>query len=579
MQASIRILAFGIGLFGFCLAEGQAQAKEEPETPYVTRAPETSEMPWSVRIIFNGENPAACTAIALSPRWLLTSGHCLRGRSVHNTRVSVSAVEANGQARVIVPSSRANFYNHPDYGRLSDRGDDIGLVRLEAPGLFPELSAALFDDPAEPWSWNRNEAPFSPIVYVAGYGRGSGPDGEYDCDADDNTSGTKRLGRLILSGDHDDDGAFGTGPAIAVQGRRDLGNNICEGDSGSPWAFKSGTEYAAFAVHSGNRQALSWSSLEWATLIRPKLPWIISKTAAIGPALTCEDAGIREFRAVRCREGRWIGYLSSNRSRLGNLARTISIDRSIDPGQLLFGDFDGDGRTDALILRPQVNTGRSDIYVSDSGTHAWQHKGSLPLMANERLLIADFNGDGRDELFRSYGDKWWLARPEDSAWQEINTSGVPVASLSTGDFNCDGRADIFRASSGEWNISVSGRGRWTRINTSNVPHQSLRFGDFDGDGCTDVFRSDGANWRVSFKASGRWTLVNTSQAEPGDLFVGDANGDGKDDILHRNGPNWRYSNAANGQWARLFETGDAESFAIGDFDGDGRTDLLARKSN
>lgn len=579
MQRFRQHLSCAICLGAFQFAEVQAQINVESKTPYVTRAPETAEMPWSVRIIFNSENPASCTAIALSPRWLLTSGHCLRGRSVHNTRVSVSGVDTNGQTRLIVPSSRANFYNHPDYGRESDRGDDIGLVRLEAPGLFPELSAIIYDDPAQPWLWRKDQEPFSAIVYVAGYGWGSDPDGDFDCDAKDNTSGQKRFGQLVLSGDHDDDGAFGTGPAIAVQGRRDFGNNVCPGDSGSPWAFRAGTEYAAFAVHSGNGQALSWSSLEWATLIRPKLSWIMSKTAAIGPALNCEDAGIREFRAVRCHEGQWIGYLSSNRSLLGNITRTVSVDRSIDLDQLLFGDFDGDRRTDALLLRPVANTGRADIYLSKSGTGAWRYKGNLPLLTNERLIVADFDGKGRDSLFRSYGGRWWLARPEDSAWQEINTSGVPVSSLSTGDFDCDGRADIFRAASGEWKISHAGRGRWTSINTSNVPPESLKFGDFDGDGCTDVFRSDGSNWRISYKGTGRWKIVNASDARPDSLFIGDANGDGKDDILYKAGPNWRYSSAATGPWSRLFEPGELDTFSIGDFDGDGKTDLLAKKDN
>jgi hypothetical protein len=183
----------------------------------ITNANPTTEQPWSVGLRFS--NGDGCSGISISQHWIVTSGHCLRGKSYQTHTVEVYR---NEKATGLIYSGRASYYNHPHYdpGPFGgDRGDDIGLVRLRDDGMVPDLTARIYHGPpisppplAPPSHKSRGA-----VVFVAGYGPGTNAGGSKNCD-DAKDSAKKRIGRLTLSGNMDDNGTLGFGNAIAVEG-------------------------------------------------------------------------------------------------------------------------------------------------------------------------------------------------------------------------------------------------------------------------------------------------------------------------------------------------------------------------
>lgn len=268
----------------------------------VTNAPQSTEMPWSVRLDFapvGGSVNYRCTGSALTAHWIVTAAHCLRGRSVHNSEVAVFNVSATGALQLAYAQGRASYYNHPDYGGTSDeriigdRADDLGLIRLYGAGMSPEQNAPLYSGKQKPWEYDGTSLA---DIYVAGYGLGSGPGETQDCD-NAASDGVKRLGTIALTGDHDDDGFFGTGPTIAVQASNKYGNQICDGDSGAAWAVSRAGRYLVFGIHSGSRTSTSWTSKKWAAVVEPKFNWILKTTRDKGLPIECSETIIRDHRS------------------------------------------------------------------------------------------------------------------------------------------------------------------------------------------------------------------------------------------------------------------------------------------
>ena len=199
------------------------------------------------------------------------------------------------------------------------------------------------------------------------------------------------------------------------------------------------------------------------------------------------------------------------------------------------------------------------------------------------LAFGDFNGDGKTDVFHTSDGKWGVSYGGSGKWQKLNESSVELGDLAFGDFNGDGKTDVFHAADGKWGVSYGGSGRWQKLNDSKVELRDLAFGDFDGDGKTDVFHvnveqreldlanvggeamarfyaADG-KWNVSYGGRGKWQKLNefemppqippfrfisqlmrwsgraagsfaTDNLEPGGLAFGDFDGDGKTDVLH-----------------------------------------------
>ncbi|HEU4405983.1 MAG TPA: VCBS repeat-containing protein [Polyangiaceae bacterium] len=206
------------------------------------------------------------------------------------------------------------------------------------------------------------------------------------------------------------------------------------------------------------------------------------------------------------------------------------------------------------------------------------------LMHSDVPLLADFNGDGRDELVA------W--RPDNCAWFAIDALALEARVDSvvwglaghddrslTGDFNDDGKDDLIiwrRWERKFYMLSVNGP-QWGELKV-DVDADVALVGDFDNDDRDDFAlwnRTTGAWWGRTVTGS---TLFEFKHwGEPADRpLIGDFNKDGKDDLAM-----WRPS---TGEWFGI-TTGGASLFHIlhwgelgdmpmvGDFDGDDKDDL------
>jgi len=240
-----------------------------------------------------------------------------------------------------------------------------------------------------------------------------------------------------------------------------------------------------------------------------------------------------------------------------------------DLDELAFGDFDGNGRTDAFRA-----TG-SQWEWSSGATAAWATRNTSSYTL-ESLAFGDFDGDGQTDVFASTGGEWRMSSAGSGGWTTLNADlSDGLGDLGFADFDGDGRTDVFRATGSHWEWSSGGATAWTRLNTSTYTLDSLAFADFDGDGKADVFRASGSEWAISYGGTGSWTTLNSSTVGLSSMALADVNGDGRADVLRRSGTRWVVSWSGTGGWTDLrVESLDPADLAFGDFDGDGAADVL-----
>jgi len=202
----------------------------------------------------------------------------------------------------------------------------------------------------------------------------------------------------------------------------------------------------------------------------------------------------------------------------GNLGFTKSADNlapDIENAVVTTGDFNGDGNYDFVVNNPNPDSTGQDCALSGDkfAFYAGDGKGGFRLSASltlrekpRALLVADINGDGRDDLvfstncYESQGlysmladGQGGFARP---VKYSVGSNAVNSLSATLGDFNGDGKLDAAVANANSGNISfLLGKGDGSFGAPILAPLAAipsyLAAADFNGDGSTDLAVSRG----------------------------------------------------------------------------------------
>lgn len=223
--------------------------------------------------------------------------------------------------------------------------------------------------------------------------------------------------------------------------------------------------------------------------------------------------------------------------------------RSADGGRLVGGDYNGDGRSDVLVVQGShlaLFQGQTDGSLVGAGGYNFDTEVSYwdkAMLAGSKIrtLPGDFNGDGKTDLLilqaphlvlvlgdatgsmkRATGGK--IDPNDDAYWGEFFQN--PSAKTAIGDFNGDGRADL-AILQGSHVVVLSGTaaGAFTRATGHNL---------------------DAAN----ASSVAYWDAVNTA-TNGTRLVTGDFNGDGMDDLVIVQGSHFvELAGAADGSLKR-----------------------------
>ena len=226
----------------------------------------------------------------------------------------------------------------------------------------------------------------------------------------------------------------------------------------------------------------------------------------------------------------------------------------------MIGDFNGDGRDDMLC---HDNTGKKWVALANAAGHftgtSWYANMGWCNHGGSRLLIGDFNGDGRDDMLchDNSGKKWVaLANPAGqfpgtSWYANMGWCSHPGSQLHIGDFNGDRRDDMLchDGAGRKWVALANPAGQFSgtswaaNMGWCNHAGSQLHVGDFNGDRRDDMLCHDNAGRKWVSLARPGGSFVGTSWYAPlgwcyhsgARLFTGAFNADRREDILCHDG--------------------------------------------
>jgi hypothetical protein len=167
-------------------------------------------------------------------------------------------------------------------------------------------------------------------------------------------------------------------------------------------------------------------------------------------------------------------------------------------GALATGDFDNDGKTDAVVANPATNSVEI-VYSNGGGGFTVGTPVTLPGGATNPVSVAvgDFNGDGKLDvvtanaatnnasIFFGSGSR---TVPQLTAGPNL-AAGINPQSVTTGDFNGDGKADLAIANAVSNNITVYTGGSGFNLDTTyalGTSPVSVAAADFNSDGLPEL---------------------------------------------------------------------------------------------
>ena len=258
--------------------------------------------------------------------------------------------------------------------------------------------------------------------------------------------------------------------------------------------------------------------------------------------------GRTDLSVFRPNEGNW--YL--NRSAAGFTALNYGAAND----RLVPGDYDGDGKTDLAVMRPNANNTAAFFYIFNSGTAtSTAVQFGLP---TDVPVVGDYDNDRKSDVavFRPSNGTWYILQSTDgfTTLQFGQNGDVPAAH----DYNGDGKTDaaFFRPSNGAWYIARASGNPAQNFDATQFGSAADKLvpADYDGDGRVDiaVFRPSSGIWYLLGSQTG---LTAIQFGDLTDVPVpGDYDGDGKTDVAVYRGGNWFVNRTTAGYLSAPFGT-------------------------
>lgn len=237
-------------------------------------------------------------------------------------------------------------------------------------------------------------------------------------------------------------------------------------------------------------------------------------------------------------------------------------------------NFDGDGKSDVAVWRPQTGEW-FNLKSGDGGFQSAQFG-----QTGDKPVAADFDGDGKSDyaVWRPSNGIWYFVKSSNNQFQAVQfgaSGDVPAL----GDYDADGKSDlaVYRPSNGFWYILQSARGFTATQFGSSA--DKIAQGDYDADGKTDiaVYRPSNATWYIQKSRDGFSAFqfgVSTDTPAPADF-----DGDGKTDVAVFRPSNgvWYIQKSRDGFGATQFGN-QTDKLVPADYDGDGKIDIAVYRS-
>jgi len=220
-------------------------------------------------------------------------------------------------------------------------------------------------------------------------------------------------------------------------------------------------------------------------------------------------------------------------------------------------DINGDGKDELIIAEIETNSTIKFYAVDYLGTSYSTRTLFIapyihPELIIENVLFADFDGNGKTDIALQYPKKMLVYIYDGQQYVEhsIANATTNIDASAVLDYDGDGIAELYVTRD---TITSVYKYSFTTNRMENVFNDGFPtkyhhpyYGDFNGDGITDVLVYSNHQWTMALgtgKGSYSWPLMpisilNSSFANPTqhskpacEPIIGDFNGDGKDDIM------------------------------------------------